>query len=107
MRVSRPKGYLGWGITQPFPIACLALVASDFSGAGCGAILLLYLVRSAVVLVFSRRYVKDGIFPRWLWLLPLRDLLAFATWALSFAGNRVRWRGNLFRLMRCGRIVEI
>jgi ceramide glucosyltransferase len=107
LRVSRPRGYLGWGITQPFPMACLALVASGFSGAGCGAILFLYLVRSAVALVFSRCYVKDGIFPRWLWLLPLRDLLAFATWVLSFAGNRVSWRGNLFRLMPGGRIVEI
>jgi len=107
MRVSRPGGYLGSGITQPFPLACLALAASGFSGAGWGAVLLLYLVRAAVALVFSRSYVKDGIIPRWLWLLPLRDALAFATWALSFAGNRVRWRGNLFRLLPGGRIVEI
>lgn len=107
MRVSRPGGYLGSGITQPFPLACLALAASGFSGAGWGAVLLLYLVRAAVALVFSRSYVKDGIIPRWLWLLPLRDALAFATWVLSFAGNRVRWRGNLFRLLPGGRIVEI
>ncbi len=107
MRVSRPGGYLGSGITQPFPLACLALAASGFSGAGWGAVFLLYLVRAAVVLIFSRSYVKDGIFPRWLWLLPLRDALAFATWALSFAGDRVHWRGNLFRLLPGGRIVEI
>ncbi len=107
MRVSRPGGYLGSGITQPFPLACLALAASGFSGTGWWAVLLLYLVRAAVALVFSRSYVKDGIIPRWLWLLPLRDALAFATWALSFAGNRVRWRGNLFRLLPGGRIVEI
>lgn len=107
MRVSRPGGYLGSGITQPFPMACLALAVSGFSGAGWLAVLFLYLVRAAVALVFSRRYVKDGIFPRWLWLLPLRDALAFGTWALSFAGNLVRWRGNLFRLLPGGKIVEI
>lgn len=107
MRVSRPGGYLASGITQPFPLACLALAVSGFSGAGWWAALLLYLVRAAVALVFSRCHVKDGIFPRWLWLLPLRDALAFATWALSFAGNRVRWRGHLFRLLPGGKIVEL
>ncbi|MBT1076958.1 bacteriohopanetetrol glucosamine biosynthesis glycosyltransferase HpnI [Geobacter grbiciae] len=107
MRVSRPGGYLGSGITQSFPMACLALALSGLSGAGWGAVLLLYLVRAAVAMAFSRCYVKDGIFPRWLWLLPLRDFLAFATWALSFAGNRVRWRGNLFRLLPGGKIVEL
>uniref|UniRef100_A0A831XL03 Glycosyltransferase n=1 Tax=Geobacter metallireducens TaxID=28232 RepID=A0A831XL03_GEOME len=107
MRVSRPGGYLASGITQPFPLACLALAVSGFSGAGWGAVFLLYLVRSAVALVFSRCYVKDGIFPRWLWLLPIRDAIAFATWALSFAGSRVRWRGHLFRLLPGGRIEKM
>jgi len=107
MRVSRPGGYLASGITQPFPLACLALAVSRFSGAGWGAVLLLYLVRATVALVFSRCYVKDGIFPRWLWLLPLRDAIAFGTWALSFAGNRVRWRGHLFRLLPGGKIAEL
>ncbi|AJE02661.1 bacteriohopanetetrol glucosamine biosynthesis glycosyltransferase HpnI [Geobacter pickeringii] len=107
MRVSRPGGYLGSGITQPFPMACLALILSGFSAAGWGAALLLYLVRALVVLLFSRRFIGDGIFPRWLWLLPLRDAFAFATWALSFAGDRVRWRGHLFRLLPGGKIVEL
>lgn len=106
MRVSRPGGYLGSGITQPFPMACLALALSGGLAPGWGAVLLLYLVRSLVALVFSRRYVRDGIFPRWLWLLPVRDAIAFATWALSFTGNRVRWRGNLFLLLPGGRMVE-
>lgn len=107
MRVSRPGGYLASGITQPFPMALLALLVSGFSAAGAVAALLLYLVRGSVALTFSRRYLRDGIFPRWLWLLPLRDLLAFATWALAFAGQRVRWRGHLYRLLAGGRIEEV
>lgn len=107
MRVSRPGGYLGSGITQPVPLACLALLVSGCSATGWGAVLLLYLTRALVALAFSRRYLRDGIFPRWLWLLPLRDVLSFATWALSFAGNRVRWRGHLFRLLPGGKIVEV
>jgi ceramide glucosyltransferase len=64
-------------------------------------------VRSITALFFSRRYLRDGIFPRWLWLLPFRDMFAFATWLLAFAGNRVRWRGHLFRLLPGGQIVEL
>jgi ceramide glucosyltransferase len=107
MRVSRPGGYLASGITLPFPGALLALAVSGFSGAGVAAAALLYLVRAAVSLNYSRSYLKDRLLPRWLWLLPLRDALSFGVWALSLIGNRVLWRGHLFRLSKGGKIVEI
>ena len=107
MRVSRPGGYFASGITQPFPFACLALLVSCFSAAGCAAAALLYAVRTFVALTYSRSFLGDMIFPRWLWLLPARDALSFATWALAFLGNRVRWRGHLFRLLPGGRIEEL
>jgi ceramide glucosyltransferase len=107
MRASRPGGYLASGITHPFPMSLMALIVSGFSTSGVAAALLLYLVRCGIALTFSRRYLKDGIFPRHLWLLPLRDLLAFATWALSFLGSRVRWRGHIYRLSANGRIQEL
>jgi ceramide glucosyltransferase len=107
MRVSRPGGYFASGITQPFPASLLALILSGFSAAGFAATILLYSVRSMTALAFSRLYLRDGIFPRCLWLLPIRDMLAFATWGLAFTGNRVRWRGHLFRLLPGGKIVEL
>ncbi|HEY6838381.1 MAG TPA: glycosyltransferase, partial [Geobacteraceae bacterium] len=107
MRVSRPGGYLASGITQPFPMLVLALILSGFSTTGLAAALLLYAVRFIAALAFSSSYLRDGIFPRWLWLLPLRDCLAFSTWALSFLGNRVRWRGHLYQLVADGRMAEI
>jgi ceramide glucosyltransferase len=107
MRVSRPGGYFASGLTQPFPAALLALLVSGFTNAGIMAALLLYAVRCLTTLVFSLRYLRDGVFPRWLWLLPLRDLFAFATWVLAFTGQKVRWRGHLFRLLPGGKIVEL
>jgi ceramide glucosyltransferase len=107
MRVSRPGGYLASGITQPFPAAVLALVVSGISPTGAAAAILLYLVRTLTALLFSRCFVRDQIFPRWLWLLPVRDGLAFGTWALSFMGSRVRWRGNLFHVLPGGKLEEI
>jgi ceramide glucosyltransferase len=68
---------------------------------------LLYGVRLSVSLFFSRRFVRDGLFPTWLWLLPLRDMLAFFTWALSFLGNCVDWRGSRFVLKSGGKIEEL
>jgi ceramide glucosyltransferase len=107
MRVSRPGGYFASSLTQPFPAALLALIVSGFSFSGVAAALLLYGVRSMTALIFSRRYLMDGIFPSRLWLLPLRDMFAFATWLLAFTGQRVRWRGHLFRLLPGGRIVAM
>lgn len=107
MRVSRPGGYLASGITLPFPAALLALVVSSFSAWGVTAAALLYLARGAVAVSYSRSLVKDRLLPRWLWLLPLRDALSFGVWALSLAGSRVRWRGELFLLEKGGKIVEL
>ena len=107
MRVSRPGGYLASGITLPFPAVLLALLVSPSLSTGLAAVGLLYAVRLTVGTVFSRLLVKDSLLPRWLWLLPLRDLLAFSTWALSFLGNRVDWRGSRFKLSPGGKIEEI
>jgi ceramide glucosyltransferase len=107
MRVSRPGGYLASGITLPFPALLLALLIAPTTASGLTAVALLYAVRLAVTTIVSRSFVRDGLLPRWLWLIPLRDLLAFSTWALSFLGNRVEWRGSRFKLTPGGKIEEI
>ena len=107
MRASRPGGYLASGITLPFPAALLASLLAPSPVAGVVAVALLYGVRLSICTLFSRRFVRDNLLPRWLWLLPLRDMLAFFTWALSFLGNRVDWRGSRFILKPGGKIEEL
>lgn len=107
MRASRPAGYLASGITQPVPAAFLALFLSGFSPSGWLAFSLLGFSRLCCGMLFSRKFVRDNIFPRYLWLLPLRDLLAFFTWALSFLGNRVVWRSHVFRVLPGGKIRDL
>jgi ceramide glucosyltransferase len=107
MRVSRPGGYLASGITLPIPAVMLALLTAPSTTFALAAIALLYSLRLAVSTAFSRRFVGDDLFPRWLWLLPLRDLLSFVCWTLSFLGNRVEWRGSRFVLKPGGKIEEI
>ncbi len=107
MRVSRPGGYLASGVTLAFPATLLAAVSAPSTITALAAIALLYAVRLTVATIFSRRFVRDNLLPRWLWLIPLRDMLAFCTWALAFLGNRVEWRGSRFRLKPGGKIEEL
>lgn len=104
MRVSRPGGYLASGITLPGLALLLALIVSPPQGVLI-ATLLLYLIRLVVSTCFSRCYTKDRLLPRWWWLLPLRDLLAFFTWLLAFCGNRVTWRDNRFIIQPDGKLL--
>jgi ceramide glucosyltransferase len=41
-----------------------------------------------------------------LWLLPLRDLVAFWVWFASFADHTVHWRGEVF-ILRNGKISPV
>jgi ceramide glucosyltransferase len=107
MRVSRPGGYLASGITLPFPAVFLAVLVAPTPLTGLIAATLLYTVRLSVSTIFSRIFVRDHLFPRWIWLLPLRDMLAFFSWALSFLGNQVEWRGTRFRLKSGGKLEEM
>lgn len=103
MRVSRPGGYLASGITLP-GLAIIAALAFGHPLQALAAIMLLYVIRLTTATIFSRCLVRDNLLPAWAWLLPLRDLLASATWLCAFLGNRVVWRGHLFRVLHDGRL---
>ncbi len=107
MRVSRPGGYLASGITLPFSGAFLAAILAPSPAMAILAISMLYTTRLGVATYFSRRLVRDNLLPGWLWIIPLRDMLAFMTWALSFLGNRIEWRGSRFRLKPGGKLEEL
>ena len=106
MRVSRPGGYLASGITLPGLAALVALASGPFTWSFI-AIILLYFFRFTVAAIFSRILVRDRLLPKWSWLLPLRDLLAFFIWLSAFLGNSVRWRGEGFKVSGDGRLEMI
>jgi ceramide glucosyltransferase len=97
-RDSRRMGYIGLILTFGLPWAILAVVFASgawWSWAILGAALVL---RAAVALEVGGGVVHDVAVWRHLWLLPLRDLIAFCVWFWSFADNKVRWRGDIFVL---------
>jgi len=98
VRDSRAAGYIGlastfglmWGL-----VAVIAAHAAPWSWAVLAATLLL---RTAVALTVGVSVLHDSQVLKYLWLLPLRDLIAVGVWAASFAGHTVAWRGDRFEL---------
>jgi ceramide glucosyltransferase len=48
--------------------------------------------------------MRNADAPRLLWLVPARDLFAFAVWLAGLCGRTVIWRGLRLRLERDGKI---
>jgi ceramide glucosyltransferase len=106
VRDARPFGYLGTAFSFGLAWAMLNVVAS---GAGIESLALLSVTlacRVAVALLVGVDLLGDRQVLRSLWLLPIRDLVALALWAWSYAGNTVEWRGQKFAI-KGGRISRI
>jgi ceramide glucosyltransferase len=41
------------------------------------------------------------------WLVPIKDLLQGAIWLCAFVGNKIEWRGQVYRLRRDGTLGKI
>ena len=75
-RASRPKGFIGYGITHVFPFALLLLLTDPGPGHAALAGLVLAL-RYALALVLYRKVIRDKAWLKWLFLLPVKDVLSF------------------------------
>jgi ceramide glucosyltransferase len=52
-------------------------------------------------------YIKGPGVGAWMWLLPVKDLVSFAVWAMSFMGNEVSWKDETYRIDEGGRMVRV
>jgi ceramide glucosyltransferase len=97
-RDSRRRGYVGLLLTFGLPWAIISVLLSAGAWWSWPVLALASLLRAAVAIQVGVRVVHDpSIVPR-LWLIPLRDLIAFWVWFASFAGREVHWRGEVFIL---------
>jgi ceramide glucosyltransferase len=97
-RDSRRMGYIGLLLTFGLPWAILAVLFAPGVWWSWPTLAGAVLLRVAVALQVGLGVVHDRAVWRHLWLLPLRDLVAFWVWFASFADNKVRWRGDIFVL---------
>jgi ceramide glucosyltransferase len=61
--------------------------------------------RSLMALLAGWKTVGDENAKRFFWLFPLRDLMGFCFWVLSFFGNTVVWRSQTYELHAGGKMV--
>lgn len=62
-------------------------------------------LRLAVALVVGMRILGDRQILNWLFLLPVRDLIAIVVWGASFSGNTIEWRGDTFTVKN-GKLIQ-
>ena len=102
-RDSRRLGYVGLLLTFGLPWAILAVLFAPLAWWSWGVLAAAAALRAAVAVKVGVGVVHDRAVWRHLWLLPLRDLVAFWVWFASFANNKVHWRGDVF-LLKDGKI---
>jgi len=98
IRDARSAGYVGLIFTFGLPWSLLALVASRGAGWAWGLFALTLAARILLALEVGVKVMGDRQVWKLLWLLPLRDLVGVLTWAASFFGHTVVWRGERFEV---------
>src|SRR5919109_2462599 len=106
-RASRPWGYLGLIFTHGTAMSLLLLLVSAGSGFGWAVLGMVWLARLTLGWVVGARYLNDRTVKRFLWLVPVSDLVGFALWCRGFVGHTVSWRGRRFRLTGSGELVPL
>ena len=100
IRSSRPGGYAGLLLTFTLPWALITLIAARMSAWAIGIFAIALVLRLAAAVVSATWVLRDRSFFGSAWLLPFRDLLAPLIWIAGLFGNKIVWRGQVFRLSR-------
>jgi ceramide glucosyltransferase len=109
-RYSRPKGHLGMALTFAMPYGVLGLLAGVASGKlmlGSIVFAAAFLNRTLLSIIAGWGAVRDPRSLAQCWLYPLRDLMGFGFWLASYCSDKIRWRGERYRLEVGGKMVKV
>jgi len=106
-RISRPAGYFGLILTHGTALALLNVLLTLASVFGLGMLAITLVLRLTMAWMIGVHWLDDRILKKHLWLVPVRDVLSFTIWCVSWAGNTVEWRGRIFKVKRDGRMVQL
>jgi ceramide glucosyltransferase len=102
IRSIAPVGFAASLITHGVMLALIAALAGGFAAPTLAVLAIALVCRLAMVRIVDCALALP-VTP--LWLVPLRDMLSFWVFIVSFLGNRVAWRDNTFRIGADGRLV--
>ena len=106
-RFSRPKGHFGTGLTFGVPFGVMAWAGALMLGMpvlGWCALAGSVLGRSVQAFVVGKCVVRERRIFAAMILFPVRDLIGALIWMLSYASNRIQWRGEVYELIDGGRM---
>ncbi|MBV9570471.1 MAG: bacteriohopanetetrol glucosamine biosynthesis glycosyltransferase HpnI [Alphaproteobacteria bacterium] len=105
IRTVNLAGHWSSVITHTLPLALMGTVLLDFSSASMLALVAVLVSRFLLKFLVDRAAgFRTGAF----WLMPVRDLLAFAVFLASLMGGmEVSWRGDRFRIEKGGAISQV
>ncbi len=107
VRISRPKGYAGLILTHGLATSLLLLLTLGVTTFGWTLVALTLLLRFIAAIFAGVVLMQDRVLLKYLWLVPIRDLMGFGVWIVSFVGKEIRWRGNRFIVRRSGKIEPV
>jgi ceramide glucosyltransferase len=105
IRYNRGNQYYTMMFCYGLVYALLLLVVSNFQAWAIALTLCTLAIRYALALlvVWKLRLPK---LRRWLWALPLRDLLSYAIWVMGTFGRGVYWRGRRLQVKADGLLAQ-
>jgi ceramide glucosyltransferase len=106
VRDARAGGYFGLAFTFGILWALLAVAASGGALWSWGTLGSTVFLRFAVALAVGWKVLQDRQVLRYVWMIPLRDLVAVVVWIVSLGGHTVTWRGDQFEL-RDGKLTRV
>ncbi len=106
-KACRPVGFFGYGVTHIFPFSLLFLTLHGPTTVSLSAIAVVLALRSSVALMVARMAGYPRQWLRWLWLLPVKDVISFGIWLWCFLGSHIFWRGTHYRLLRGGLMKKV
>jgi len=106
-RFVRPLGYLGLIMTHGTVLSLLNVAAHSGSPLSLLLLGLTLAARLMVGWVVGMRGLHDESLKRYVWLLPVSDLFDFLVWCVGLVGNKVKWRGTVYQILKGGKIVHV
>ena len=106
-RISRPLGYLGLILTHGTALALLNVIVDRGSVLSLSLLTATLVIRLTMGWLIGVHWLGDNVLKKYFWLVPVRDLLSFSIWCLSWVGKRVEWRGRWFKVQRDGKMVQV
>jgi ceramide glucosyltransferase len=104
-RICRPKAYLAYGITHALVYSLILCGASGAVPWTLGWLAATLTLRWTLAALSEWNCLRGHLRRNDFWLLPVKDLLYFGIWALSFLGDRVMWGGRQYSVSREGRLM--